>query len=58
MDKYSELITQMADAFIKAVRELETQITMLESENAYLEMELSAERAAHDHWYEGGEETC
>jgi regulator of replication initiation timing len=54
MDNYSELITQMADAYITAVRVLETENARLRAENKQLSAALAEKQAANDIWYEGG----
>lgn len=52
MDNYSQLIRDMADAFITAVRVLETENARLRSENELLGLELSETQARTDFWEE------
>ena len=51
MDKNADLIQLMADAFITAVRTLETENARLRSENELLALELREQEAGSDQWY-------
>ena len=50
MDKNTDLIQSMAEAFITAVRALETENAHLRSENELLELELREIKSATDEW--------
>ena len=52
MDKYSDLLRAMSEAFITAVRALETENAKLKSENEFLRAELDETRARYDSWDE------
>lgn len=54
MDKNADLIQLMAEAFIAAVRELETENARLRSENELLALEIKETKMAYDVWYERG----
>lgn len=51
MDKNADLIQLMAEAFIAAVRALETENAQLRSENELLALELREQEASGDQWY-------
>ena len=48
MDNYSELIRNMAEAFVDAVRALETENAKLRSENELLALELKEAKEGND----------
>ena len=52
MDNYSGLLKDMADAFLTAVRVLETENAQLRSEKELLQLELDETRARTDFWEE------
>ena len=52
MDNYSELVRAMADAFLSAVRVLETENAQLRSEKELLQLELDEAIARTDFWEE------
>ena len=52
MDNYSELVRAMADAFLSAVRVLETENARLRSEKELLQLELDEAIARTDFWEE------
>lgn len=51
MDKNADLIQLMAEAFLAAVRALETENAQLRSENELLALELREQEASSDQWY-------
>lgn len=51
MDKNADLIQLMADAFIAAVRTLETENARLRSENELLTLRLREQEAGTDLWF-------
>lgn len=52
MDKYSQLIRDMADAFLAAVRVLETENAQLRSDLELVSLELHETQARTDFWEE------
>ena len=54
MDKYTELIHDMAEVYIACVRDLETQIGVLKAENDSLRTIVQELREANDTIIEGG----
>jgi len=52
MDKYSELIRAMSEAFITVIRSLEDEIARLRGDKELLELELRELRAKTDTWWE------
>ena len=52
MDNYSELVKEMADAFITVVRQLETELARVHSENELLRFELRELRDQTDDFYD------
>ena len=56
MNNYSELIQQMAEAFITAVRTLETENARLRSENELLELRLRETEEQTDQWFDWRDE--
>lgn len=53
MNNNPDLIREMADVYIKTVRELETQVRELKAENASLRLIVQELREASDTYYEG-----
>ena len=51
MNNYSELVRQMAESFVEAVRELETEINKLRSENESLRLLLRELRESTDTYH-------
>ena len=56
MDKNADLIQLMAEAFIAAVRTLETENARLRSENELLALELRDAEASSDQWFDWRDE--
>ena len=54
MDDYTELVHEMAEVYLKAVRDLRTENSKLKSENDSLRQIIQELREASDTYYEGG----
>ena len=58
MDKYSQLIRDMADAFLTAVRVLEAENAQLRSDLDLVSLELHETQARTDFWEEFSKNDC